>query len=85
MESAASSTNPEAGTEFQQIIAKVLVKGEFAAPDGQVVYVVPTTTEIRKQLQVPFFDKLLKQANADLKEDAEDIWVDARELADVIT
>ncbi|TNV77540.1 hypothetical protein FGO68_gene17698 [Halteria grandinella] len=61
------------------LTAKVLISGEFATSVDQVVYEVSTTTEIRKQLQVQFFEKLLKQGNTDY------IWVDARELADLLS
>jgi hypothetical protein len=50
-----------------------------------VVYEVPTTTEIRKHLQVPFFEILLKGVNEGISADSGFVWVDARELTDVVT
>ena len=69
-------------SEYQQIVAKVLVRGDASQPE--TVFEVPTTTEIRKQIEVPVFESLLKAANEGVQEDSPFVWVDARELADVI-
>lgn len=36
-------------------------------------------------MQIPFFEKLLKLVNADVKDDSDFVWVDARELAEFIS
>lgn len=75
--------NPEA--QHQQITARVLFSGSLNKLEEVQTIEVPTTSEIRKHFDIPFFKTLLKEVNKDVPETEDYVWIDARDIADLIT
>jgi hypothetical protein len=74
------STNPEQEIEIQQIVAKVLYKGDPNSQDSQF-HDVSTLEDLKKQKENPLFSSLFLE----VENDKGTVWIDVREKCTTIS